>query len=78
MVAGEQIEMKFHHSSGEDYYDSFRPENKEKSDGELLKKIRGIIDSFVKNGGDFRDSQSREVLVIIIAEEVEEHYSDIP
>ena len=67
--------MKFNENNGEDYYDSFS--SGRKRDGELFKKIQDVIDLFVKNGGDFKTAEGRDLLSIIITEEAEEHFSDV-
>lgn len=69
--------MEFHASNGEDYYDSSLVSGNKK-DEELLEKIRQTIEIFSKSGGSLKDPETREILAIIIAEEIEEYYSDIP
>ena len=69
--------MKFHENSGEDYYDSFSSKREKDRERELFKKIREAMDLFYQNNGDFKSAEGREVLSIIIAEEVEEYFSDI-
>ena len=68
--------MEFHASSGEDYYDNL-PSAHGQQDEELLEKIRQTIEIFSINEDSLKDPQVREVLATIIAEEVEEYYSDI-